>query len=162
VKADENTKALALLREILDELDSVEDPLERFGEAVKGVFAGNVFDLGAPKMVAKAASGMSSGEMFKDARATLAPRPWAVDKFDELLERFGPDGGGCYKKAIVFADNAGAMSTLNLFLNVLQTHISSEHMELKFLITMQSSRHVVVCMLRTRVTSSMILHARCS
>jgi damage-control phosphatase, subfamily II, stand-alone protein len=112
VKADENSKALALLREVLDELDSVEDPLERFTQAVKGVFAGNVFDLGAPKMVEMAASGMSSGDMFKNARATLAPRPWAVDKLDDLRARFGPNGGAAHKKAIVFADNAGVMPSL--------------------------------------------------
>lgn len=107
MKADENTKALALLREILDELDSVEDPLERFQAAVKGVFAGNVFDLGAPKMVALANQGMGSGQMFKDARTNLVQRPWAVDTFDELRERMGPTGGPPHKKAIVFADNAG-------------------------------------------------------
>jgi uncharacterized protein with ATP-grasp and redox domains len=107
VKADENTKALALLAEVLGELDSVEDPQERFTQAIKGVFAGNVFDLGAPKMVEMAESGMGSGEMFKNARATLVQRPWAVDKLDELLERFSPEGGPAHKKAIVFADNAG-------------------------------------------------------
>ena len=110
VKADENTKALGLLKEILDEMDSLE-PSDRFQAAVQGVFAGNVFDLGAPRMVALAEEGVSSGEMFKHARATLVARPWAVDKLDDLLKRMGRDGGPAHKKAIVFADNAGTRTT---------------------------------------------------
>lgn len=108
MKADENEKALGLLKEVLDEIDSFSDPVDRFQAAVQGVFAGNVFDLGAPKMVALAAEGVGSGEMFMHARATLAERPWAVDKLDELRQRMGRDGGPAHKKAIVFADNAGA------------------------------------------------------
>lgn len=114
IKAEENTNALALLREVLDELDSVSDPQERLGQAVRGVFAGNVFDLGAPKMVELANQGLSSGEMFKNARATLVDRPWAVDKLDELLVRMRAEGGPTHKKAIVFADNAGSDVVLGM------------------------------------------------
>jgi damage-control phosphatase, subfamily II, stand-alone protein len=113
VKADEDSKALAMLGEILEELDSKEDPVQRFQAALHGVFAGNVFDLGAPKMVEQYERGVGAGQMFKDARMTLAPRPWAVDKLDEVLERFG-EGNTAHKKAIVFCDNAGADVVLGM------------------------------------------------
>lgn len=113
LKADENAKALDLLPGVLSELDAVADPLERLHAAVRGVFAGNVFDLGAPKMVEKYEAGVSAGEMFRDARRDLLSRPWAVDKLDELSARFAA-GRPPHARAVVFCDNAGSDVVLGM------------------------------------------------
>lgn len=49
-QADENETALALLPELLKDIDGTEDKGARFETVVKGVFAGNIFDLGAGKV----------------------------------------------------------------------------------------------------------------
>ena len=113
LKADENAKALDLLPGVLEELDAVAEPLARLHAAIRGVFAGNVFDLGAPKLVEKYEAGMSAGEMFRDARRDLRGRPWAVDKLDALSERFAV-GRPPHARAVVFCDNAGSDVVLGM------------------------------------------------
>jgi hypothetical protein len=46
VKADENAKALELLPSVLSDLDEMQDATCRMQAAIRGVFAGNIFDLG--------------------------------------------------------------------------------------------------------------------
>lgn len=143
-------------------MDSVEDPLERFQNAVKGVFAGNIFDLGAPKMVALAEQGISSGEMFKNARATLVQRPWAVDKFDELSERFGPGGGLAHKKALVFADNAGVATTTAHCIVSYDSHASECETACTEVITLAHNLAIAkaalcVCCLKRRICATLML-----
>eukprot|EP00892_Ulva_mutabilis_P004953 jgi/Ulvmu1/282/UM001_0286.1 len=113
LKADENAKALDLLPGVLAEVDAVTDPLERLHAAIRGVFAGNVFDLGAPKLVEKYEAGVSAGEMFRDARRDLLARPWAVDKLDAVSERFA-EGKAPHARAVVFCDNAGSDVVLGM------------------------------------------------
>lgn len=54
---------------------------------LRGVFAGNVFDLGAASTAEKFNEGRGSGAMFHSARASLAARPWAVDHCEEVSRR---------------------------------------------------------------------------
>lgn len=71
---------------------------------VRGVFAGNLFDLGA---AASAQHYKSNGTAdFATTRSQLLPRPWVVDDLDALLQRFASEPS--YAKAIMFVDNAGA------------------------------------------------------
>eukprot|EP00897_Mesotaenium_endlicherianum_P007483 jgi/Mesen1/6763/ME000346S05945 len=82
VKGEENEKALALLPAVLKKIDSIQDPRERIEHLLRGVFAGNIFDLGA----------VSSAQMFEDHKMTfegtyenLLPRPWVFDDLDKFI-----------------------------------------------------------------------------
>jgi uncharacterized protein with ATP-grasp and redox domains len=102
VKAKENEQALSLLPDLLAELDSISDPTARLEQALRGVFAGNIFDLGAAASAQQYAEG---GMSFSATRAKLLQRPWAVDDMDALLAHFGAVQ---HRKALLFVDNAGA------------------------------------------------------
>jgi hypothetical protein len=49
-QAAENEAALLLLPELLKEIDESKDKGAQFETVIKGVFAGNIFDLGAGKV----------------------------------------------------------------------------------------------------------------
>lgn len=102
MKAKENEQALSLLPGLLAELDSISDPTARLEQALRGVFAGNIFDLGAAASAQQYAEG---GMSFSATRAKLLQRPWAVDDMDALLAHFGAVQ---HRKALLFVDNAGA------------------------------------------------------
>lgn len=102
LKERENQAALALLPEVCAELDAM-DPAAAFRATIEGVFAGNVFDMGA-EATARAFENQSPD--FAKTRRDLPPRPWLVDGFDALAERaLGQPG---YRKAVIFIDNAGS------------------------------------------------------
>ena len=99
-KAAENDSALKLLTPLLESLDGARRD-ERPGRLIEGVFAGNIFDLGATQTV----------ELFKDGavdfhatRRDLRPRPWLIDDLDALLDRWER---GAHRCAVLFVDNAG-------------------------------------------------------
>ncbi len=99
-KARENEAALGVLPGLLAELDAM-DEQPRAETVTRGVFAGNIFDLGATKTV----------ERFRDERVDfratlneLKPRPWLVDDHDAWVQRLR---GRAYKAALLFIDNAG-------------------------------------------------------
>ena len=100
-KEQENEVALALLPKVLEEIDGL-DGRKRIERIMRGIFAGNLFDLGATK----------TNEMFKDdsvdfhsTLSKLKNRPWFYDGLDEWTDRWlnGPK----YNCAVVFVDNAG-------------------------------------------------------
>ncbi|CAK0782572.1 hypothetical protein CVIRNUC_005784 [Coccomyxa viridis] len=102
IKAEENDKALALLPGVLKELDAIEDHSKRLELLFRGVFAGNVFDLGA---ATSADLFDSKGAAFEATRAGLVDRPWAVDDLDQVLQCWQRKR---YCKALLFVDNAGS------------------------------------------------------
>ncbi|EIE21322.1 hypothetical protein COCSUDRAFT_53962 [Coccomyxa subellipsoidea C-169] len=102
VKAEENDKALALLPELLRELDSITDHSQRLETVLRGVFAGNIFDLGA---ASSADLFSANGAAFDSTRANLLARPWAVDDLDTILDIYKQKH---YSKALLFVDNAGS------------------------------------------------------
>ncbi len=57
MKAAENAKALSLLPALLAELDAIPDEQVRLRALIEGVFAGNIFDLGAANTAALFAAG---------------------------------------------------------------------------------------------------------
>jgi type II pantothenate kinase len=69
---------------------------------LQGVFAGNIFDMGAE---ATAKAFLKSSPNFHTTRSTLPPRPWILDSGDELFSRLLNDPP---RKTILFIDNAGA------------------------------------------------------
>ncbi|MEW5301087.1 MAG: hypothetical protein WDW36_003968 [Sanguina aurantia] len=102
VKVKENADSLLLLPALLLELDAVTDGRARLELALRGVFSGNIFDLGA---AASAELYEAGGGSFADTRAQLLSRPWAVDHLDAFLGRC--EAGPAYAKAVMFVDNAG-------------------------------------------------------
>lgn len=106
-KQRENEAALRLLPRVLAELDAMEAG-ERDAALIHGVFAGNIFDLGAVATTAMFRDGTVD---FEATRRKLKPRPWCVDDLDAWLERLG---GEPYRAAVLFVDNAGPDITLGM------------------------------------------------
>lgn len=100
-KRRENEAAIALLPGLLERVDAL--PVEeRLPVLLRGVFAGNIFDLGAVK----------TADLFKDnsvdfdaVLAQLKDRPWLVDDYDPLVDRLL--NGPRHRAAVLFVDNAG-------------------------------------------------------
>jgi uncharacterized protein with ATP-grasp and redox domains len=107
IKQRENEAALAALPARLRVLHGVPggDLLEHL---VRGVLAGNLFDMGVPGTASRYASGTIP---FDEALRALPPRPWLFDglaKATAWLIEHVP------RRAVVFADNAGADVVLGL------------------------------------------------
>lgn len=109
VKAAENRAALVLYPDVVRRLDDV--PADRRVEALLvGMVAGNRFDLGSPVTAQEYAAG---GLDFFAELARVKHRPWWRDDVDALAERLDP-ARPAYRKAILFADNAGADAVLGV------------------------------------------------
>ena len=102
VKEQENQRALAILPALLAQLDAM-DPAERAASLVEGVFAGNIFDLGAVDTAGMFSNGQPVD--FHAVRGKLSPRPWLVDDIDEWSLRIA--SGPTHRCALMFVDNAG-------------------------------------------------------
>ena len=131
VKTAENARALATLPAVLREIDAIRDPGARIEALVRGVFAGNVFDLGAAASAARHADGDGG---FEATRAGLKRRPWCVDHLDAFrdawlasatdtssLKKKTDDVSSLqtsfhspWKKCVLFVDNAGADVVLGM------------------------------------------------
>lgn len=92
IKARENAQALALLPEVCAEIDNVADPAQRWEMVLRGVFAGNIFDLGTAATTSMYHE--QGGVSFHDTRERLLPRPWAIDCMDELVAALAADAPG--------------------------------------------------------------------
>lgn len=104
VKERETQAALRALPARLDRLDALDDDA-RWLEIIRSVFAGNLFDLGAPATADQFAS--ATPPDFSALLSRTPHRPWLIDDFDAMT----PAGK---RKAILFADNAGADAALGL------------------------------------------------
>jgi type II pantothenate kinase len=99
-KAKENAAALPLLPALLKELDATQ-PHDRRTLLIRGIFAGNIFDLGATATVDLFNNGAVD---FESTRQKLKPRPWRFDDLDPFLQRWEHKP---YRAAALFVDNAG-------------------------------------------------------
>jgi len=99
-KQVENEQAMSVLPQLLSELDAMPEP-QRHQVLIEGVFAGNIFDLGATKTVDMFAEKRVD---FHQTRARLKPRPWYIDGLDAWLARMQ---GPAHRAAVLFVDNAG-------------------------------------------------------
>jgi uncharacterized protein with ATP-grasp and redox domains len=102
LKNRENEKALPFFPVVCRQIDAMTGE-EQFRAIIEGVFAGNIFDMGAE---ATAKAYLHSGPDFFATRQTLKPRPWLVDDFDLAVKRFV--NGPPHRKAVFFIDNAGS------------------------------------------------------
>ncbi len=108
-KARENRTALAMLPAVLAEIDAMSADL-RPDRIVRGVFAGNIFDLGAIETIELFRQGRVN---FPAALNDLKPRPWLVDDLDPWVLRM--ERGPAYRAAVLFVDNAGCDVLLGMF-----------------------------------------------
>lgn len=99
-KHQQNEQCLKVLPTLLEELDAL-PPTELDTAIVQGVFAGNIFDLGAPETIALFAEG---DVHFDQVRARLKPRPWLVDGLDAWRQTLASK---THQLAVLFVDNAG-------------------------------------------------------
>lgn len=103
VKRCEDNASVRLFPQVVAELDAHAMP-ERIEALIRGVFAGNIFDMGTAATVQHY---QKHGMDFFGTRRTLPRRPWLSDTFDLLSARFA-DGLSPYKQVLFFVDNAGA------------------------------------------------------
>jgi uncharacterized protein with ATP-grasp and redox domains len=102
MKQRENEKMLPLLAGVCREIDLL-PPGEQFKSLIVGLFAGNIFDMGAD---ATAKKFLGASPDFFATRETITPRPWLIDDYDRFARRMleGPPK----RKAVFFVDNAGS------------------------------------------------------
>jgi type II pantothenate kinase len=102
MKNRENEKMLPLLPAVCREIDACVGR-EQLNAVILGLFAGNIFDMGAE---ATAHKFLANGPDFFAVRSSIMPRPWLIDDYDRLSDRLlhGPR----HRKAIFFIDNAGS------------------------------------------------------
>ncbi|XP_056164664.1 damage-control phosphatase At2g17340-like isoform X2 [Syzygium oleosum] len=102
VKDEENAKAISLFSDVVNLNDAIEDEGRRLENLVKGIFAGNIFDLGSAQL---AEVFSRDGMSFLASCQNLLPRPWVIDDLDTLKLKWSKKS---WKKAIIFVDNSGA------------------------------------------------------
>ncbi|XP_020593319.1 uncharacterized protein At2g17340-like isoform X2 [Phalaenopsis equestris] len=102
VKDEENAKAISLFEGVVKLNDHIEDEGKRVENLVRGILAGNIFDLGSAQLAEVfARDGMS----FLASCQNLLSRPWVIDDLDTFKGKWLNKS---WKKAIIFVDNSGA------------------------------------------------------
>nr|AAS76704.1 At2g17320 [Arabidopsis thaliana]AAS92336.1 At2g17320 [Arabidopsis thaliana] len=102
VKDEENAKAISLFPEVVSLSDAIEDDGERLENLVRGIFAGNIFDLGSAQL---AEVFSRDGISFLATSQNLVPRPWVIDDLNKFQAKWVKKP---WKKAVIFVDNSGA------------------------------------------------------
>ncbi|CAI0471302.1 unnamed protein product [Linum tenue] len=85
VKDEENAKAISLFKEVIRLNDSFEEGPKRLENLARGIFAGNIFDLGSAQL---AEVFSRDGMSFLASCQNLVPRPWVVDDLDSFKVRW--------------------------------------------------------------------------
>ena len=131
IKQQENAAALAVLPDLLAELDELHEE-QRALALIEGVLAGNIFDWGSQSCVDLYKNGTIL-EIYRNVRSSIA-RPWAVDYFDDFRKAWlgmvkqqstclaRQKQNECassahhrrYNKALFFCDNSGADVVLGI------------------------------------------------
>lgn len=102
VKDEENAKAISLFADVVHLNDAIEDDAKRLENLVRGIFAGNIFDLGSAQL---AEVFSRDGMSFLASCQNLVPRPWVIDDLDTFKVKWSKKP---WKKAVIFVDNSGA------------------------------------------------------
>lgn len=102
LKEKENDLAIRLLSRVCEGIDALTDPREQLRAVIEGIFAGNIFDMGAEETARKIIEGKLD---FFHTRQSLPKRPWLIDQYDALEHAFLNKR---YHKLALFVDNAGA------------------------------------------------------
>ena len=109
IKERENVAAIELYEEVVRNTHAMPHE-QRWLQLVRGVFAGNLFDLGSPATMHLASESPDFLATLDEVRA----RPWVVDDFDTLLSHLPASPPPRWGKAIVLVDNAGSDFILGL------------------------------------------------
>jgi type II pantothenate kinase len=105
-KARENAACLPLYPQVVTELDRCASERDALLLAINGIFAGNIFDLGAgatTKMFAE-----KSPDFLEVRKGLMGKRPWLVDQFEAFADGMLGGGKAAYRQALFFCDNAGS------------------------------------------------------
>lgn len=114
IKQRENEASLAVLPDLLMELDSLNEDM-RLLTLIEGVLAANIFDWGSRACVDLYHKGTII-EIYRMSRKKMQ-RPWRVDDFDAFKERMLGSGDRKpqpHKRALLFVDNSGADIVLGM------------------------------------------------
>ncbi|KAM3319093.1 pantothenate kinase 2 [Capsicum chacoense] len=114
IKLRENEASLAVLPDLLMELDSLTEDM-RLLTLIEGVLAANIFDWGSRACVDLYHKGTII-EIYRMSRKKMQ-RPWRVDNFDAFKERMLGSGDRKpqpHKRALLFVDNSGADIVLGM------------------------------------------------
>lgn len=102
VKRRENELASSMYPDLVRSIDAA--PAEqRWETLMRGLFAGNMFDLGAPDTINLYNRGQVS---FANIRKRIPSRPWFIDDTDVVRRRF--ELSPRYRQVLFFVDNSGA------------------------------------------------------
>lgn len=108
VKDEENAKALSLFQGVVQHNDAIEDENDRIENLIKGILAGNIFDLGSAELAETFAK---NGMSFQSTCQNLMPRPWVIDDLDAFKGKWGKKS---WNKVVIFVDNSGADVVLGI------------------------------------------------
>ncbi|KAK4264336.1 hypothetical protein QN277_025532 [Acacia crassicarpa] len=114
IKQRENEASLAVLPDLLMELDSMDEET-RLLALIEGVLAANIFDWGSRACVDLYHQGTII-EIYRMSRNKMQ-RPWRVDNFDDFKERMlgtGDRKPTPHRRALLFVDNSGADVVLGM------------------------------------------------
>lgn len=103
LKHRENEKMLPLLPAVCQRIDALPTAAEQLRAVIEGVFAGNIFDMGAEATVKRF---LGQSVDFATVRNELPDRPWCIDDYDVLARRVLE--GPAHHKCVFFIDNAGS------------------------------------------------------
>lgn len=104
-KAHENNNALRLYPQIIEEVDAIDDTAERWDRLIRGIFAGNHFDLGSVE-TAKHYTQPIAHDLFFKSLSELVSRPWLIDDLGALISK--RLSGEPWTRAMILVDNAGS------------------------------------------------------
>ncbi|KAM0873778.1 hypothetical protein ACQ4PT_037848 [Festuca glaucescens] len=110
IKQRENEASLAVLPDLLMELDSMDEEA-RLLALIEGVLAANIFDWGSKACVDLYHQGTII-EIYRMSRKKMQ-RPWRIDDFDILKKRMLKKDKP-YKRALISVDNSGADVVLGM------------------------------------------------
>ncbi|CAN1289437.1 Damage-control phosphatase At2g17340 [Linum perenne] len=111
VKDEENAKAISLFKEVTRLNDSIEEGPKRLENLARGIFAGNIFDLGSAQL---AEIFSKDGISFLASCQNIVPRPWVIDDLEAFKVRWSKKSWkkasfiSFFLQAIIFVDNSGA------------------------------------------------------
>ncbi|KAK7411109.1 hypothetical protein VNO78_02516 [Psophocarpus tetragonolobus] len=114
IKQRENEASLAVLPDLLVELDSMDEE-SKLLTLIEGVLAANIFDWGSRACVDLYHKGTII-EIYRMSRNKMR-RPWRVDDFDDFKKRMlgsGDKKKPSHKRALLFVDNSGADIVLGM------------------------------------------------
>lgn len=102
VKDEENAKAMSLFEGVVQRNDEIEDNEKRAENLIRGILAGNIFDLGSAQLAEVFAK---DGMSFLASCQNLLSRPWVIDDLDVFKNKWTKKS---WEKAVIFVDNSGA------------------------------------------------------